>query len=465
MGKQMKPVIKSETGVSSASPDAVARPAELTANSVSVLQKECIPTAKRTKHETEAASPASLGIAASPSATSSVFAGKRKLQPVIKYENTESWSAHSKAELDHGPLAVVSSPQSVLPASSAALQEASVEAAHGGLGLAERAEQAPPADPRAWSAAGAETCSIYTVRAFLGDPDASLPSWIKTLKKSQLQGMMQSSGFGDISGTKDALLYRFQTGIPFVEYRIDGRECLQRMLVVCLHAWGWDDMHAFRATMPARGDCPWGAKRLGDLRCLHMCCHPAINKGSFSDELRSFARSWEPPETWIKWNLQICGPSSGACRNSNPAVDRATLQALIAGHLTLDDPAPFRTVTGVGFEPGAMRRHLGPYSTFSDDEGGALSLEECELAAGDRISMLYDFGDENTIVFKVVGVERDQALLPEVPFLHHMTRAILGRSGGASTRVRRQYHVASSDSDASDGDANELSLDAESDMP
>jgi hypothetical protein len=149
----------------------------------------------------------------------------------------------------------------------------------------------------------------------------------------------------------------------------------------------------------------------------------------------------------------------------NPDVDRATLEALIAGHLTLDDPAPFRTVTGVGFEPGAMRRVLGPYATFSEDVGGALSLEECELAAGDRISVLYDFGEQNMIVFKVVGVERDQALLPEVPFLHHMTRAFLGRSGGASTRVRRQYHVSSSDSDASDGDANELGLDAEIDTP
>jgi hypothetical protein len=476
MSKQLKPIIKSETGASSATSDAAASPAELTSNSVYVSQKECIPTVKRTKHETEAVLSASLGIAATPSAIPSVFTGTRKLQkPIIKYENTESSSAHFEAELDHGPLAVVSSPQSVLPAAAAALQEAGVEAAHGRLGIAQRAERAPPPDPRAWSAAAAETCSIYTVRACLGDPDASLPSWIKTLNKSQLQGMMQSSGFSDISGTKHALLHRFQTGVPFVEYRIDGRECLQRMLVVCLHAWGRNDMHAFRATMPARGDCPWGAKRLGDLECLQRSCHPDINKGSFSDEFRSFSSHWEPPETWIKWNLQICGPSSGAYRNPNPAVDRATLEALIAGHLTLDDPAPFRTVSGVGFEPGAMRRVLGPYAMLSDDVGGALSLEECDLAAGDRISMLYDFGEQNTIVFKVVAVERDQALLPEVPFLRHMTRALLGRSGGASTRVRRQYHVSSSDSDASDngasddgasdGDANELGLDAASDTP
>jgi hypothetical protein len=239
MNKQLKPMIKTETGASSAPSDADASPAELTSNSVYVLQKECSPTVKRTTHETEAVLSASLGIATRSSAIPSFFTGTRKLlKPIIKYENTASSSAHSEADLDHGPLAVVSSSQSILSAAAAALQEAGVEAAHGRMGIPQRAERAPPPDPRAWSAATAETCSIYTVRAFLGDPDASLPSWIKTLNKSQLQGMMQSSGFSDLSGTKDALLYRFQTGVPFVEYCIDGRECLQRMLVVCLHAWG-----------------------------------------------------------------------------------------------------------------------------------------------------------------------------------------------------------------------------------
>jgi hypothetical protein len=230
MNKQLKPMIKSETGASYAPSDAAASHAELTSNSVYVSQKECIPTVKRTKHESEVVLSASLGIAARSSAIPSFFTDTLELlKPIIKYENTASSSAHSEAELDHGPLAVVSSPHSVLPA-AAALQEAGVEAAHGHMGIPQRAERAPPPDPRA----AAETCSIYTVRAFLRDPDASLPSWIKTLNKSQLQGMMQSSGFSDISGTTDALLYRLQTGVPFVEYC----ECLQRMLVVCLHAWG-----------------------------------------------------------------------------------------------------------------------------------------------------------------------------------------------------------------------------------
>jgi hypothetical protein len=40
---------------------------------------------------------------------------------------------------------------------------------------------APQPDPRAWSAAVsvAETCNVYTIRGFFGDPDAALPHWIK----------------------------------------------------------------------------------------------------------------------------------------------------------------------------------------------------------------------------------------------------------------------------------------------
>ena len=135
---------------------------------------------------------------------------------------------------------------------------------------AERPRRETPADPRAWSATadGDGQCNIYTIRAFLGDPDVPLPSWIKTQKKGELQEMLRDAGIDDISGGKDALLQRYQTGKPFVEYRIDGRECLQRVLIVCLDAWGWDEGHLFRATMPNRGSSPWGAKKLRDLQGL-----------------------------------------------------------------------------------------------------------------------------------------------------------------------------------------------------
>jgi hypothetical protein len=120
----------------------------------------------------------------------------------------------------------------------------------------------PFPDARLWSAAvdPADTCSTYTIRAFLGDLDAPLLH-LRTQTKSYLQGLLRRFGFDDFSGTRAALLQRFQAGnygIPFVEYRIDSRECLQRLLVVCPHACDGPDHQDFLATMPNRGDCPWG---------------------------------------------------------------------------------------------------------------------------------------------------------------------------------------------------------------
>jgi hypothetical protein len=56
--------------------------------------------------------------------------------------------------------------------------------------------------------------------------------------------------------------------------------------------------------------------------------------------------------------------------------------------------------------------------------------------------MLYDFGEQNTIVFKVVGVERGQPLLPEVPCLHHMTRALLAEAAVRASGASITFHPA-----------------------
>ena len=120
----------------------------------------------------------------------------------------------------------------------------------------------PYPEPRAWSASvdAADTCSIYTIRAFLGGPDVPLSHHIKPQNKSYLQDLLRRSGVVDVTGTRAALLQRYQAGnygIPCVQYRIDGRECLQRMLVVCLQAWAAPEQRKskhqkFCATMPAR---------------------------------------------------------------------------------------------------------------------------------------------------------------------------------------------------------------------
>ena len=59
-----------------------------------------------------------------------------------------------------------------------------------------------------------------------------LPSWTKTQSKSDLQRMMRHAGFDDVSGTKVQLLERYATGKPFVLFKIDARECVQRALAV-----------------------------------------------------------------------------------------------------------------------------------------------------------------------------------------------------------------------------------------
>lgn len=294
---------------------------------------------------------------------------------------------------------------------------------------------APQPDPRAWSAdvSVADSSNIYTIRAFLGDPDATLPYWMKAEKKFALQRLLQRCGFDDISGTKDALLHRFQTGKPYVDFRIDSRECLQRMLVVAMHSWGWEDCpgsHCFTATLPARGDCPWGIKRLGELDCLRDCYH-TINTGSFGN---NNGNKWKnpynnTPEKWLKRTLLHAGP----------ALNRATLDDLLAHRLSLNDMAPFRTVDGVGFEPGAVGK---PFTSdpWCHDVGGALSLEQCSLRAGDRISILYDFCRMHTVVFQVLNLDEGQAVLPELstPF---PTRAFIGQSGGARVLHLKTYGV------------------------
>ena len=270
-------------------------------------------------------------------------------------------------------------------------------------------------NPRAWSLDldDADRCSIYTIRAFLGDPEEPVPPHVKAMKKSDLQAMMQRSGYSDVSGDKNALLHRLQTGVPMLQFRIDGRECLQRALVVCLDAWGYDDSHLFQATMPSRGDCPWGKKRLGDLDCLmdlDFGQHDGFVPPCHTEQAR---------EKWIARKLK------------SSHVDRATLEALLDRRLSLNDFAPFRTVEGTGFEAGAVGKGYDP--DFSSDTGGALSLNDCCLAPGDCISVKYDFGDTSSIILKIMQLEANQQAVPEVTVMHrHVTRACVDERGGAA---------------------------------
>jgi hypothetical protein len=96
----------------------------------------------------------------------------------------------------------------------------------------------------------------------------------------------------------------------------------------------------------------------------------------------------------------------------------------------MSSPAPCRTVDGTGFQPGPICK--GWDRDFSNDVAGALSLNQCALAAGDRISVSCDFGASTTITFKILKVDENQQVLPEVTTMHrHATRANVDRRGGA----------------------------------
>ncbi len=105
--------------------------------------------------------------------------------------------------------------------------------------------------------------------------------------------------------------------------------------------------------------------------------------------------------------------------------------ALLDRRLSLNNFAPFRTVESTGFEPVAVGK--GCDLDFSNDTGGALSLNECCLAPGDRISMKHDFGDAS-FIFKIIKLDVNQQGLPEITVV---SRACVDQTEGAS--VVRQF--------------------------
>jgi hypothetical protein len=93
------------------------------------------------------------------------------------------------------------------------------------------------------------------------------------------------------------------------------------------------------------------------------------------------------------------------------AVDKDTLRGLIMGRISWDRLTNEREVEGTGFTPNnPFEGHPILTETVPPDDfmrlehqseiklksGGAMSLDDTALIAGDFIKFLYDFGDENT---------------------------------------------------------------------
>jgi len=274
-------------------------------------------------------------------------------------------------------------------------------------------------DSRSWSKnlEPSEQTEIYTIRAHFGDPREPIPSWIQTRKKDVIQAMMRQRGFDDVTGTKPVLLERMRTGGPFVEFEIDSRECLQRMLNVALSQWGWDEGHAFQASMPRRGSNQLGCTKLG-------CSDDYIAVLALIEHRWDYLESSEQQSAIARWVKR--------------GLSQQVIEQLIDGTLTRNDWAPTRVVGGSGIEPDDLEEANDDWLTPA--KGGALSLQSVALRRLDHVKMTYDLGDSNTLVFQVRNVQ-PAPLLPEVDFANscgnHPTRAKVVERGGA--RIPQQY--------------------------
>jgi hypothetical protein len=111
--------------------------------------------------------------------------------------------------------------------------------------------------------------------------------------------------------------------------------------------------------------------------------------------------------------------------------------------ITLPHRGPTRKLMGAAFDA-----FEGTYD-FGPPAGGFRSLEELSLQAGDKLDVLYDFGDSNKFRIEIESVKDAQESLPEVELGYsNQTRTRLVNKGG---RMFPQYGN-SEDDNSEDGD-------------
>ena len=198
---------------------------------------------------------------------------------------------------------------------------------------------------------------------------------------------------------------------PPLRLQIDGRECLQRLVNAFLYHVDWDNDHLFEAVMPRRGPLADGAVLLGDLLGSSLLLD--IKDQGDPD-------SWDPPlRRRVERRLQETG-----CTMADVRARQANAGALSGK----------RKLRGAAMDPFADAESGGPECT----PGGAWSLEQLCLAAGDKIKLTYDLGDMHEFSMEVEEVCPDAPAIPEVDLgYENATRARLLDRGPA--RMARQY--------------------------
>jgi len=303
----------------------------------------------------------------------------------------------------------------------------------GSVAAAQAYDEPPPADvastaapaydepPGDVASAAAPTYCTYTLRAYYGDPTEELPSWMKTQKISAIQDFMREQGYAEpFNGTKAVLLGRIKDELSFVEFRVDSSECLQGVLNVVLSTWAWDESHCFRASMPRRGDCPWGARKLGDsddwLNLLDM------------QQRGSFTVSTSGPRFYSTESLERYVRAE-----KKRGLDAETVDGIVDYTIGPHHDNPLRVVNGSSSHTEEPSKGYDEY--LDHDIGGALSVGDVALEVGDTIKYVFDFGDHHLITVRVVAIAQEEEHIPLKDWSHAgAARAVVVSTGG------RQMH-------------------------
>mmetsp|Transcript_2606 Transcript_2606/g.6789 ORF Transcript_2606/g.6789 Transcript_2606/m.6789 type:complete len:337 (-) Transcript_2606:295-1305(-) len=254
---------------------------------------------------------------------------------------------------------------------------------------------------RSWAAGEPSPAPAYTLCCTYGDPDDPLPSCVKSKNVAWIRSELEERGL-DTSGTKAVLLDRLRAEVPSVTFKIDGRECLQRVVNAMLHSFGWDNTHMFSAKFPARGTVGEGRGIAAD-----ACGFDLAVLFCFGDWWREFGLDttpydWPPLEGKSYWPRRL--------RHWDVCRGRGRLTWREVRDIALDPkaPGPVRTLKGSAFDP-------------LSDSGARYSLQELELKRSDTIRVRYDFEGNHNFKITVKEVVPD-TLLEEKDMYTYPTR-------------------------------------------
>jgi hypothetical protein len=257
-------------------------------------------------------------------------------------------------------------------------------------------------------------------------------------KENIIHQMVTYEGFRreECVGTKDQLLNKLQRCRPFVTFKIDGREGIQRVLNTALHQFGWSCDHMYTATMPLRGTSTIGTRTFKDI-FDYMADYTA------DDYSRQFFQ--ENYRNRIKTKLSYDFAHLFQWQRDE------ILEDIMDFTIGLSQIAPRRSFCG-----SSLDLETSVDCDMFDERYNKklfLSLNDLALRKGDRIFYKYDFGHPSIFIAEIVKCDENQPLLPET-FVENRSAAVRAIVVEESTnKIPPQYPISDDDDDFDDFDS------------